>query len=291
MGADSFTVPLSKGGDVQLALGVGRIRRDHAVGSSLGQARHPRGPWVDSTTPQEEAWLDADLDPDDPVIAWLHTSLSTRFQDSIEPGCEAAFRLLITRDRVALVAISHMGDVTVSPLPDKALILTEGRTPSLQVGDQSWEPVGNSSAFRQVASLPAHVGSARLRAAAAKATEAGAEGNILADHLLTRLLPEDAPIDRLIAAARARPVRDGELRHALAGLPRNDDGALALAEWAAGWNPALEVVERVLASLVQEAEDPAASRFSLPLHRVQRDRVLASTPDPFAKAEADIALA
>lgn len=291
LGTEVYSIPLAKSTDARVILGAGKVRREHAEGAVLGEPRAPRGPWVDATTPVEQAWLDAALDPDDPILAWLHTSTITRFEESIEPACEAGFRLLLTRDRVALVAVSAVGDVRVTPLPDQPLQIVEGRGATVQVGDQAWQPVGNTVEFLRVAPLPGAVGADRLRLAAARARQSGQEGELLADHLLTRLLPIDAPIDKLISASRARPAREAEVLRAVDDLPRTDDGNAALARWLTDWGPPVELAQATLRHLMEQAESPEAAAWSLPMHRALRDRLLAETTDRFAEAEADIALA
>ena len=291
LGDETFGVPVARSAEARAALGAGKVRRDHAHGDTLGAPRVPRGPWIDATSPPEEAWLDAALDPDEPVLAWLHTGTITGFEGSLEPGCEAGFRLLITRDRVALVAISALGDVAVTALPDAPLEITGGRGAAICAGDLSWEPVGNTREFLEVAPLPGATGAARLRLAAARARQRGKEGEILADHLLNRLIPDNAPIDRLIAASRAQTIHDAEVQQAVAGLPRTAQGAAVLAGWFTEWQPPLPLAHAVLGHAMAHAHDPAGAAWSLPLHRAVRDRAVAATPDRFAQAEADLSLA
>ena len=239
------------------------MRQRCVVGATLGEPRTPRGPWIDSTSPTEEAWLDAALDPDEPVLAWLHTSLTRRFDDSLEPGCEGAYRLLITRDRVALVAVSALGDVDVVALPAAALTIAEGRGPTFTAGEHTWEPVGNTSEFLQAAPLPGATGAERMRLAAARARQSGREGEVMADHLLTRLLPENAPIDWLIAASRTRPVREGEVLEAAAALPRDAAGSADLAAWFVDWSPPVALAESVLRGVLADVTTPEEAAWAL----------------------------
>lgn len=305
----SFSVPYGKGSDARDAIALGRLLRDatHPVYSDLPK---PAGPWVEDTTGLEQVWMAAQLAPEDPILAWLHTSTPAQLAQAIAAGPKATWRLLITRDRTLLVAISRLGDVGVLDLPCLPLEVIEqtGRN-EVVCGDFSWQTtLTNGNRFLWIATLTGLSGEARLREAARLAAKPrAADGYALAERLLSTLHETTGPLDALFRATlearelsskanSGRPTRteeelDAICRDAVRALRAESSDSTALADWLLGWTPPIELANAVLEACLVEGDTGPESAWSLDYHHALRNRVVGESTDRFERTEADISLA
>ena len=291
-----FSVPYGKATAAREALAMGRLLRDadFPVFSDLPK---PSGPWIEELSALEQVWLTVHIAPTDPVLAWLHTSSPARMDDAFLHGGAPAWRLLVTRDKASLVAISNVGDVAVRPLSRVSLEVVEqtGRN-SVIAGDLAWSTtLTNGSRFIWVAPLPELNGSDRVREAARILARPGrSEGRRVAARLLAGLESEAHPLDALVQATLNPEASDAP--EALAGrvvdaLRSDPSSGHRLADWMTGWEPPLPMARTVLNAALSSAESPEEAAWSLAYHEAYRNRLVADSDDRFARTEADISLA
>ena len=122
----SFTVPLAQRSAVERALALARIRGDNG----RPRAEVLVGPGVERPGEVERAWLGATLEPGELSLAWVRSVTQAPIPSDHNAGLAGRWRLLVTDRRVALVAISFLGDAVTRAVPPDEVpesALTTGR--------------------------------------------------------------------------------------------------------------------------------------------------------------------
>ena len=300
-----FSVPYGRGREARDAIALGRLLRDatHPVYSELPS---PSGPWVDECSRLDQVWMAAQIAPDDPILVWLHTGTPATMDGALSASPRAAWRLLITRDRAQLVAISTLGDVAELPLATVPLEVIEqtGRN-EVVCGSAAWQTtLGNGARFLDIATLTGLNGEARLREAARVAARPGTTaGHALSERILASLREEEHALDGLYKATLAARASDSKepaktaedlvqiATAAVAALRESADDSTSLTEWLLGWSPPLDLAQAVLGACLREGDSSAQSAWSLDYHHALRNRIVGESSDRFVRTEADIALA
>jgi len=109
----SFTVPLAQRSAVERAIALARIRGDNG----RPRAEVLVGPGVERPGEVERAWLGATLEPGELSLAWVRSVTQAPIPSDHNAGLAGRWRLLVTDRRVALVAISFLGDAVTRAVP------------------------------------------------------------------------------------------------------------------------------------------------------------------------------
>jgi len=286
--------------------GAARLREALAVGSlvALGPARaelpEPTR-HIGRVGAVEGAWLRRTLHEDEVVLAWLESSTSTAFVDSVQAKASGSYRLLVTDRRALLVALSEVGDVLVHALPAQPLTVHDqvGRD-DVGVGEHRWRStLNNGGLYAEVAALPGLARGPRLRelarvlwlgrdrkgrgVALARELLGRADGDALsalaADFVdATGAHGDEAAIDGVAEA-------DGGLT-AVLGMP---DAAAALVAWAVDWQLTLSQRRALVRAIVARGAPLAAA--AVDLHRAAHADATEGEPDELTLAQADLELA
>ncbi|MEL6346660.1 MAG: hypothetical protein AAFV53_26340 [Myxococcota bacterium] len=283
----SFEVPFGRGERTREAIGRARIRARalHAEGPS------PIGPFINLSDGLQRLWLTTALAEDEPVIAWLSTTRPHTFSYGVGGKTTAPYRLLITADRAALVAISELGDLAMQPLDRAPIQISENRLTRdvAAIGETKWSlSMGGADRLRPLQRLTALRRPQRLREAARLMALYGTNAARQQAAGLLHALRRTDPLDRLSLAQLSDDVAAFE--DVMEALTVTDADAGRLAEWLRRWEVPLEPARQLLAAALSVLP-PEKAAWALPLHRRIRDMQLACDDDLFVQAEVDMELA
>ncbi|MFO7561518.1 MAG: hypothetical protein R6X02_02645, partial [Enhygromyxa sp.] len=296
----ALSVPWGRGEQAQRMIGLARIRRafgpqrrDQAPArSNLRHALdHPDGPWawsgpfVDELDPLARAWLLRWLDADERLLVWRRTDEPHNFDSPVLGIVSSPQILVITERRQALVAISPVGDLWTTSLPDAPLLIESssvGRA-LVHVGERRFRvALGDERSFTELATLPSLTGVERLRELARVAWLRGSTG--AAEDRAAAILAEIADRDvfaRLALALLVDPQVSSKTTQTqkappgsladpifaalreLVEHPSEDRGA-ALLDWWQAWELGPELGELLVEHLCEL--DTAGKAIALPLH-------------------------
>lgn len=290
----SFTVPLAQRSAVERAIARARIGRDdHQPGEDVLP-----GPGVERPGEVERAWLGAAREPGELVLAWVRSVTQTPIASDHNVGLTGRWRLLVTDRRVALVALSFLGDVIVRDVPREGVpdgALTTGRL-AITVGEMDLVFHRSSADVARAAIELARLAPPRRRLEAARR----AWLTHRAEHLpLVRALLDDAAAagDPLAAIAALLVGADSEqppatrvdLGETLRRLAQEDADADALARLAASWGFSRLATRALLEDL--RSHGIQSEPWALRLHRELHDAPPESTRDVVRSTLADLELA
>ena len=283
----SFGIPLGRSADVKAAIGAGRVYAEHPV-SVPPQA--PSGLFIESASAVEEAWLHANLRPNEQVLAWLETSERRSVPSEVIEEQTAPIRYLLTEQRAVLVAASEVGDVQALELPARALDVEDGGgRRSVRCSHHMWASTRtNGERFRALAKVQALPRAERLRHVA-RANHGNHPAQAMV--LLQAIDGELSPTDRLIIALRVLALDPTHLLDEAAiladlkALELQDETGSDLVDALAAWS----VSGSSLMPLVRLGVDanPEQAEWYLPLHRSAHQAALET---PAEAAAADLAL-
>lgn len=283
----SFGIPLGRSADVKAAIGAGRLFAQNPV---QGAPQPPSGLFIEGATPVEEAWLHANLDAQEQVLAWLETSERRTVPSEVIEDQSAPIRYLLTERRALLVSVNEVGDQAVLELPAKPLDVEDGGgRRSVRCSHHVWASTRtNGERFRALAKLQPLPRDERMRRVAR--ANHGAHPT-QAMHLLQAIGEELSPTDRLTIALRTQALDPSSLldEAALVAdlqlLEAQDETGSDLVDALAAWS----ITGAPLLPLVRLGVDatPEMAEWYLPLHRSAHQAALNT---PAEAAAADLAL-
>ena len=295
IGAHDFEIPLGKGGEARGIIGRARIR---ALGPVLGGDPGPSSPLVLGPTGLLADWLARWLAPGEGLLALLETGSEIELESPWLGRIAVPWRLVLTADRAALVAVGDLGDSRVEALPAVAWEV-EDQLGGARIRAGAWairSPLGRDRALRLVVPLAGMTPAERLRAGALLAW-GEAQGTDHALHLLAIAAqagdPWAAAVRRLsLGPEEEAPEEalDDALVDALADLRLQDPSGHSLRTWFEGWAPGPHRLRRGLLHALGVARSPEEAAWSLGLHGALVAARQAAAKG-IAPVEAEIALA
>ncbi|MED5373065.1 MAG: hypothetical protein VX899_18750 [Myxococcota bacterium] len=284
----SFGIPFGRSQDVRLAIGAGRVFAERPVSGPITPVE---GVFCDPAEETAQAWLRANLEPEERVLAWLSSSESRALGSEIIDSDVAPVRYLLTSERALLVIINEVADRLILPLPREPLGVEEGGgRREIRSGHQRWTSTRtNVALYRGVAELQGKQRSGRLRSAAQ--ANHGAHPQIAA-HLLGAIGSDATPVDGLITALFRGQIGDQDapkdrvLLKLIRQVRSTHEDSFELLDLLQRWSLGGPELMRIVKLGVDDA--PESAEWFLALHRAAHQ---AATGEGAEAAAADLALA
>lgn len=246
----AFTVPSGKGAHLQRLIRHWRLAApaDIPDGVTIDAMDEPLASWL-------ATWLTNDEEGVEVLLAALGTSKEVSVVSSLSEEQTQRAVLVLTDRRMALVAVTSLGDAWVQELSEPLIVQSErGRDP-VTSGEHEWlTSRTNEKRFHDVAPWSAAVGGPRLRLALDASLEAGEIER--AEYIAARL--QDA-CSRVALWLRGKLETPDESVWDRFSADVGDSGIA----WAARWHLSLEAQTQLASRL---REHSAANPIALALH-------------------------
>lgn len=251
----SLSVPTGQGQRVLDAIATGRIL---ATGSPPPSLTPLASSFCDSMRVAEHTWLSMWLEPDEPLLAWLHTDETRALSSTVMGDTSAPLRYILTDRRHALFGMSPIGDLILETLPWSALVVDRSVVRGgVVTAPATWKTTrSNVGAYQALCAVPGMSPTLAAREVARllwRHEKRSADDQQRARALLSAL-PNDAlstlSLEWVLAPPEQRPAGLSEATNAaLHALQSQPNAGETLAQWSADWALARADQRALLAAL------------------------------------------
>jgi len=287
----TLSVPTGQATRLLDALASARLVADASEPVSL---RPVSSSYCETIRTAEQTWLSMWLEPDEPLLAWLHTDDERAVASPVMGETTAPLRYVLTDRRHALVGLSPVGDLIVQSLPLAALAVERSVVRGeVVIGPAAWTTtrrnVGVYQALEDVPPMPPTQAIREVAHLLWQQDSRTAEDKLRARHLLSTQTSDALSVLSLATVVDApadEPLRLTDAATAAFGiLLTQPDSGETLADWAWDWDLA-RPHQRVIISALR-AVDKAHAALARELH--ERLHATATTDEQGVDADHELA--